>query len=311
MSPPTVLVTGASGFIGSWMVSALARELRGSSIIGMGRRPERPTHWRGSNIEYIACDPLQRGTLKNSLPGQIDVVMHFAGDARTSVGLEDWTRQLEANVVLTSLLADYAVSAKAKLFLLASSVYVYSGSSTLPFGEEVVSLPVENLGASKLAAEALVKARALAGQFQSIAFRIFTAYGAGSRPNQFIPEAIRKLRSKDDVAQFGSPDVKRDFIYVEDVVAAFLAGLVFNGKPRAHETLNVGSGTPVTIKEVVCLLAEILEVKKRIEFIPSAQNANGSTRDHQADLQRIKEVLGWKPKVPLKAGLRRMIEHTV
>ncbi|GEM_PF-1817412 len=308
MSPLTILVTGASGFIGSWLIPVLTNALPNSSIVGVGRRTEHPQESTGANYEYISCDLREPAGFKKYLPGKANVIIHLAGDPRTFLKPEEAGHQVRTNVMLTSNVLDYAVSAKTELFMLASSVYVYSGNLEIPFREEEVGVPAENLGATKIAAEALVKARAVSGCFRSLAFRIFTAYGPRFRQTQFIPQAIKKLKSGEPTARFGASDVKRDFIYVEDVAAAFLAGLSFQWQKQMHEVLNVGSGEATSIKEIVFLLAELMEIHKPIEFSSDPPNRNKVDNDHQADLRRIQTVLGWKPATPLREGLRRTIE---
>ncbi|MBM4135091.1 MAG: NAD(P)-dependent oxidoreductase [Nitrospira sp.] len=304
----TIVVTGASGFIGSWVMETLARECPNSSIIGVGRRAG-PSLWiDGPNCEYVSGDLLNPAIVRDRLPAKIDGLIHLAGDARTFVEPRDCTSQTEANVLLTARMADYAREAGAELFLLASSVYVYSGVVTCPFHEEAMAVPAENLGATKLAGEALVKARALAGCFHALAYRIFTVYGPRSRPTQFIPEAIRKLQSGEGAARFGAPEVKRDFVYVEDVAAAVVAGLTFRNTGQSWAALNVGSGRGTSIRELVFLLADLLGVTKRIEFSSEERTKNEANRNHEADVRRIKSVLGWQPTIPLKEGLRRTIE---
>lgn len=70
-------------------------------------------------------------------------------------------------------------------------------------------IPCENLGATKLASESLLKSRAVAGQFKAISFRIGTVYGPGAGPEQFIPQAIMKLSSPDPIVKFGARNIKK------------------------------------------------------------------------------------------------------
>jgi nucleoside-diphosphate-sugar epimerase len=305
----TILVTGASGFIGSWLVSLLAEQLPQGLIIGTGRRATFPLKLGAPNFQYVPCDLMFFSEMKRRFPARINVVMHLAGDGRTFVTEGEFVQQVQANVLVTANVIDYALSAKTELFMQASSVYVYSGNTSSPFKEDEINIPVENLGATKIAAEALARARSVAGCFRALSFRIFTAYGPRSRESQFIPQAIKKLRLPGKTVQFGPGDVRRDFVYVEDVAAVFLAGLGFLHQPRTYEALNVGSGVPTSIKEVVFLLAELLGVDKRIEFTGQDRAPSRADRDHQADLQRIRSVLNWKPVVPLKEGLRRTIQY--
>lgn len=307
MSSLKILVTGASGFIGSKVSRILAETLPDSSVIGIGRKKMPSNAPDFPNYEYFSCDLLEN-SLNNSLPGEVDVVMHLAGDRRTFVKPDDYTPQTYSNIVLTSNMADYAYSAKAKLFIYASSVYVYSGNTDPPFLEDSVAIPRENLGATKLASESLLKARAYAGQFKALSFRIGTVYGPGSSQGQFIPQAIEQLSSADPVAKFGSGDVKRDFIFIDDVAQAFAAGIRSLDRNVTYDAFNIGTNTQTSISEVVQILVDLIGTKKQIEFTASDKAGNDADTDHQLDIKKIGSFLGWQPHVTLHEGFSRTIE---
>lgn len=306
LSGKTVLVTGASGFIGSSFAEALADRFASSLVVGTGRslRNLRPR----PNLEFIACD-LLHARLRSVLPGRVDVVAHLAGDRRPHLQPLEFGQQMERNVVMTSAVADYAADAGAAAFLYASSVYVYSDRPTLPFSEDGLGLPVEHLGATKLAAEALLKARSHAGQFRTVALRIFTVYGPRSDPRQFVAEAIRKLTGEGTTAEFGPVDAERDFVFVEDVARAFIAAAEFAPRARPWEVFNVGSGVRTPVRLIVERLARIVGSDKTIRFAETA--ARSRSAPHQADISHAKRVLGWEPRVDLDEGLRRTVVSMV
>jgi len=307
MNLQNILVTGASGFIGSRVSQALASKFPDASIIGIGRKENAPTLSDLQNCEYISCD-LSNTELMNRLPRQVDVVVHLAGDRRTFIKNDEYTRQMVSNTVMTSRIADYASSAGARLFIYSSSVYVYSGNSTIPFKEDDLCIPGENLGATKLASESLLKARAVSGQFKAASFRMGTVYGPRSGATQFIPQAIMKLKSPEPTAKFGAGNVKRDFIFIDDVANAFAAAVsVLLEKDFTYEALNLGAGKAVSISEVVKVLSEEIGTGKKIEFSIPAGTGNKADTDHQLDVTRIHSVLGWQPEYSLADGLRQTI----
>jgi nucleoside-diphosphate-sugar epimerase len=302
-----ILVTGSSGFIGHQVSRTLAEKFPESTIIGVGKRAVPEKQILSSNYEYISCD-LTDGEAYKKLPDKIDVVIHLAGDRRTFVDTSDYTSQTITNILMTSRMADYAVLSKASLFIYASSVNVYTGNSVQPFSENDINLPIDNLGATKLAAESLLKARAVSGQLKVLALRIFTVYGPGARHDQFVPQAISKLLSPDPIAKFGPSDIKRDFLYIDDAVSAIIQGLAFRGKEIVFDVLNVGTGIKTSIREIVHLMADIIGTDKQIEFNAIGKMQNRPDIDHQADLNRVHSVLGWSPKVSLREGLRHTID---
>ncbi len=310
MTSLKIVVTGASGFIGSQVSLNLARKFPNFSVIGIGRRNILVDNLDFQNYEYVTCD-LMNVEMHKCLPSSVDVLIHLAGDRRTFVKLDDYSPQAVSNIMMTSRVADYAFLAKAKLFIYSSSVYVYSGNSTLPFKEDSFDIPGENLGATKLASESLLKARAVAGQFKALSFRIGTVYGPGASRRQFIPQAIIKLSSPDPVAKFGKGDVKRDFIFIDDVVRAFTSGLKLLEKNFTYNAMNVGTNVPTSIREVVQILADLLGSKKQIKFSKINKAANKADTDHQLDISMIHSVLKWQPEVSLREGLHKTIKSFV
>lgn len=309
MNQVRILVTGASGFIGSRVVETLSGKFPDAVISGTGRSKS-PLYPAGlPNYKYIQCD-LMDSEARKRLPDEIDVVIHMAGDRRTFVRPEELSAQAMSNIIMTSYMADYAATAKAKLFLYSSSVYVYSGNKSIPFREGSLTIPGETLGATKLASEALLKARAVSGQFKAASFRMGTVYGPRSGDTQFIPRAIMKLKDPGPAAKFGAGDIKRDFVFVDDAANAFAAAVtVLLEKDFNYEALNVGTGRAVSIREVVNVLAGELDSEKKIEFgVPAGGAGNKADTDHQLDLTRIRSVLGWQPEYSLTDGLRQTIK---
>ena len=149
----------------------------------------------------------------------------------------------------------------------------------------MLTIPGETLGATKLASEALLKARTYAGQFKALAFRIGTVYGPGASPEQFIPQAIKKLTSSDHVAKFGPADIRRDFICIDDVADAFVKAVErLYERDFMYEALNLGTNVSTSIKEIVAILAEITGSKKEIIFGTFKNIGSIADTDHQLDM---------------------------
>lgn len=312
MSPtrnPTFVVTGSEGFIGSWVTRALLEENPGAQVVGVGRNAHGSGATGREGYEHVRCDVRDASALQKRLPAQVQAVFHLAADGRTGLPAEERQGQFDANVVGTNAVAAYTAAARAGLMVFASSVYVYSGMPGLPFREERVGLPSEHLGATKLAGEAILRARARAGEFQVASLRIFTTYGPGSRPHQFLPEAIGKLDYPGTSAQFEAPNVQRDLVFVEDVARAFVRALSLGERTEeAFVALNVGSGRGTAIRDIVAVLARLLGTSKEINFGPPVEAEPGAARDHRADISKIREILGWSPRITLEEGLARLIE---
>lgn len=308
MKAASILITGASGFIGSYLSQILSESFPSVSIVGTGRKKNTSLVKEYPNFEYIQCDLLDKSSIRKQLPNRVDILIHLAGDRRTFVELGEFSAQTISNTVMTSYIADYAYSAKTNLFLYASSVYIYSGNDVPPFRESAFGLPCENLGATKLASESLLNARAVSGHFKALSFRIGTVYGPGASSEQFISQAIKKLTSSDQVACFGAGHIKRDFIFIDDVVCAFNEGVKSFGRNFTYDAFNIGTGIGTSIKDVVYLLADLICTNKKIEFSQQSYGRTDADKDHQLDLTRARSVLGWQPKISLREGLSRTID---
>ena len=304
----TFIVTGACGFIASHIIKELCKSYPNYTVIGVGRSECPEDLISLKNFEFITLDLLE-GNLHRRLPNNVETILHFAGDRRSFVAGADRTKQFRSNVLITAELADFAILAKASRFLFASSVYVYSGCNDVPFQENMAIFPAENLGMSKLCAESVLNVRSCAGDFQSTVFRIFTTYGIGAGTDQFISVARKKLLDTAPEAIFGNSEIKRDFIYIDDVVDAVLKSLqIGNSKfvPNGFHAMNVGSGEATSISDTVQLLAKVLNVTKPIKFKDNAISVRSGDNCHQADLTNIRQFLDWEPKVTLEMGLKKM-----
>jgi len=305
MSYDSILITGTSGFIGSYLSNFLVKQMPHMLIYGVSRSNPITNVDCHNNFESISCDLRSLANVKKTLPSKVDAIIHLAADARSFLTSSEASQQFLSNLTITSNLLEYAQNAQVKRFLHTSSVYIYSGNSSIPFQEDQLSLPTESLGASKLASEALVKEHALRNQFQAIAFRLFTVYGKNARKSQFLPQAIKKLLSNVDPIQFGPGYSLRDFIHIQDVASAYLAALM-SALEDSFTAFNVGTGRATSIKEIVLMLSELLTIDKTILF---QNHRNISDSDHQADITLIEKLLNWKPTLSLEEGLRKLLSE--
>lgn len=303
-----ILITGASGFIGRHTLRICSKFYPNTEIVGIYRfsKPK----YEAENVRWIQadlCEPTDLG----KLPKTYDIVIHLAGDRRGFVSLKEYHFQLEANVVMTSRLADHAGQAGCKSFIYASSVYAYSGVEKSPFVEDEIAIPVEMLGASKIASESLLKARAKNGQFKCLVLRVFTVYGPGSVPTQFVPIAINKIKQAGKRVKFGSSLVKRDFIYVKDVAEAFAKSVrVAIVQYDSYDVINLGTGIGTPVRKLVSEITDILGSKKDILFNDDLPMQSGDG-DHCADIEKMKKKLNWEPRTNLNDGLKLTINGVI
>ena len=301
-----ILITGAGGFIGTALSKFLVRDNAEYEIFCLVRKKNKNFESIQENLRIIEAD-LQSNNFKKKLPKKIDTIIHLAGNSKTFLTSFESRKQFSTNLDLTSNLLDYSEKAKPSKLIFASSVYVYSGGNQIPFVETSQVMPSESLGASKLASEALFKSFSFSNNIDTLSLRLFTVYGPGSRKEQFIPQAIKKILSKKNPVSFGNPSVKRDFIFIDDVLEAFRLAIKKDLK-RCFKVINVGSGKAYSIESIVYKLKEILNAKKEVKFAKESKKDKNADSDHLADISSAKSYLDWSPKVGIQKGLRVTVD---
>jgi UDP-glucose 4-epimerase len=288
-----VLVTGGAGFIGHHLAHALVR--RGVAVtvldnLAMGRRENIPAAAR-----FVAGDVRDPAAVREALEG-VDAVLHQAAIVSIRASVADFVRDAEVNLMGTLQLLQQMAGRPIRRAVLASSMAVYADSPRPePLSERAPTEPIAPYGAAKLAAERYwLMMNAQAG-IPATVLRYFNTYG----PNQtFTPYVgvitifIRKLLAGEPPVIFGDGEQRRDFIHVDDVVAANLAVLDAPDGPVAGQIFNVGTGRATSVKEVAAGLIAVLAPGTRPTYAPPQP---GELRNAIADTSAIRRALGWTP----------------
>tara|TARA_Y100001936_G_scaffold151856_1_gene148092 strand:- start:63 stop:989 length:927 start_codon:yes stop_codon:yes gene_type:complete len=300
-----ILITGGNGFIGSKLIQELTRQYNNLEIYCISRSSKKFENLDSNNLHFIKYDLLSKEKPKG-LPKNIDVIYHLAALSKTFLKQSEARKQFIENVTLTSNVIKLSEKLSTKKIIFGSSVYVYSGTKSKPFSENMPLFPEEFLGASKLSSELILKAYSLSSKVNICSLRLFTVYGEGSRDNQFIPETIRKLSTSSTKAAFGNPKVTRDFVYISDVIRALILALESNIK--GYIPINIASGEAISIGLAVELIQNILNSKKDIKYNEMKLQNNKGDSDHSAKIDLANEILGWKPEIKFETGIRITVE---
>ncbi|HEV3145970.1 MAG TPA: NAD(P)-dependent oxidoreductase [Gemmataceae bacterium] len=295
MTTKRVLVTGASGFIGRHSLPALVeREYEIHAVYAKGL-PEGPGTWHRADL----LDPVQRDRLLDEV--RPTHLLHFAwyavhGSYWTSVENLRW---VEASLALLRRFADHG----GRRAVLAGTCAEYDWDFEFCSEEATPANPKTLYGVSKnalrLVAEAFARQTGL-----SLAWgRIFFPYGPGEQAGRLIPSVIRSLQHKEPV-RCSDGRQYRDFIFVGDCAGAFAALL----DSEVEGVVNIGSGKPLTIREVVAaIVAEIPGASEvPVEFGAVAARP-GDPPMLLADIRRLVNEVKWKPETELNEGIRRTV----
>ncbi|MBD9501703.1 NAD-dependent epimerase/dehydratase family protein [Pseudomonas sp. BGr12] len=290
---PTALVTGASGFTGSYMVDALKQ--RGFYVVGLGSEA---TH----ADETLACDLTDMAAVRTAIQkAQPDWVIHLA--ALAFVGHEDQEAFYRVNVFGTlNLLSALAELEKSpKRVLIASSANVYGTPGIEVISEDICPAPVNHYACSKLAMEHMV-----ANWFDRLPIviaRPFNYTGPGQSDRFLIPKIVSHFAQQKPVIELGNLDVSRDFSDVRDVVEAYLHLLDSDVHSRK---INVCSGKAVALREVLTMMEELAGYKITVQVNPAFVRAN-EIPVLRGSYEALAHTTGFTPRHDLKQTLEDML----
>lgn len=301
-----VVVTGASGFIGSHLCDRLLGA--GHEVVGIdGYVPFYPRALKEKNIASALASNRFRleetlieeaAGLESILEGA-SAIYHLAAQAgvRASWG-EDFAGYVEHNVLGTQRLLEAAVSASVPRLVYASSSSVYGDVKELPLRESMALAPVSPYGVTKLAAEHLVHLYGKADGLSVTSLRFFTVYGPRQRPDMAFHRFLKAVRDGQPITLFGDGEQTRDFTFIADLIDVLQSALV-QGKPGC--VYNVGGGQRISVLKVLEAIASVTGREVRIERMAGQK---GDMRDTLADTTLAARDLGFVPKTPLATGLK-------
>jgi len=191
-----------------------------------------------------------------------------------------------------------------------SSGTVYGNQSIQPVKENAVPNPRSPYAVSKLAAEYYTKTIGALWGIETVCLRVFNAYGPGQHHppvhTPVIPNFLLQAWENGTIVIHGNGDQTRDYVYVDDVVNAMVAA---SGAPEVNTlTINVGSGTEVSVRELAKMVTEVTGGKPEIVYNP--RNEGGLSR-LCADLTLAREKLGYEPKTTFLDGLKTTLEREI
>jgi len=301
----SIVITGGAGFIGSALVHALV----------------------GGGAEVAIIDDLSTGTMANVHPAagfrclditrpglaaaidqvRPDAIIHLAAQVSVSASIADPEHDRHVNVDGTRAVAEAAVAAGARRVLFASSAAVYGEPVSLPLVEDGPTRPAVPYGFSKLAAEAVLADVLRPAGVDFACLRLANVYGPRQRADGeggAVAEFASRMAAGGSPKIYGSGRQTRDFVYVADVAAAFLAAAAFEGElalPGENgPAYNVSTGSATSVN----VLAEGLRFALRFPgVIEHAEPRPGDVEASVLDPSKAARVFGWRSAVGLEGGL--------
>jgi UDP-glucose 4-epimerase len=291
-----ILITGVTGFIGSY----LAKYLAASGAMVGGMDIVAPTN---ISLAYFHCAGINKTALQEVFENfKPTVCIHCAGSASVPFSVENPLFDYEQNTYTTyQLLEALRVYQPTCKFILLSSAAVYGNPQQLPITENSPTQPISPYGMHKLMAEMACQEYTNLYNIPTAIVRIFSAYGSGLR-KQVIWDICEKTKLQPHILLKGKGDETRDFIHVTDIVQGIVAVLQ-HGDYQAS-IYNLASGESVSIKHLVELLLHTINPAYQVTFDGIAPV--GNPLYWEADNTKITK-LGFLPTISLQEGIKQYV----
>lgn len=307
MKRESVLVVGATGFIGRRLVARLAREYGGVLCLALRDRGQHQRMPQG--VTAVVADSLRPADLGRALEQtRADVVVNVAA-AGVLPGLEDPGSLIAGNVDVVEALLTALEPAPPRLFLQAGSWSEYSAAVPgVPVAESHTSLPTSLYGAVKAAATIVGNALARTKEIPFVTMRMFNVYGPGEAPTRLLPYLIGRLGDGQPVDLTPGAQV-RDFVYIDDVVEAFIVA-ARPGALEAYSVYNICSGIPTSVRHIAESTADTMKKSRDLLLFGRRAHRSDEPLWVVGDGRRFEAATGWRPQVSIEEGIRRTVAES-
>jgi len=300
-----VFITGAAGFIGSHLTKKLLQE---GLEVGILKR-EHSNVWRIKDVldkvRIYNADLRDNYEISKAISSfGPDIVFHLATYYAVGHTSDEIVPMIESNVLGTINLLE-ASKESVGLFVNTSSSFVYK-ESTSKLSENSALSPFNLYALTKIQAEQACTFYAETYGLKTVTFRIFPPYGPADHERRLVPYTINSLLNGDR-PKMTTGNQRWDFIFVDDIVAAYLSLLSVSDLPNKQEVVNVGTGIAVSVREVVMMIKDIIgsEIEPDWGAIPHRENEMWALL---ADINKAQTLLGWRPTTQLETGLELTVK---
>ena len=311
------LITGAAGFIGSFLCHKLAKE--GNKVIAIdnfsnyydvGLKNNRVKELLAPlNIDVVNLDIVDDTKFDDLVSkSKPDVVINLAAQAGVRLPLKETDKYVNSNLVGFSNVLRSTVNNKVPYFLYASSSSVYGDKAAIPYIESEQNLhPNSFYGATKLANELLTPTLIQNSSTAARGLRFFTVYGPWGRPDMAYFRMIANVISGAEFNFFGDGSVERDFTFIDDAINSVMALTteLQKRKPGYSDVVNLGGGRPLSMNYLLQTISSIS--KNEVKFNRLNSNSNDAKKT-MSDSNYIESLIGSKPNTKLEDGIAKTIE---
>jgi len=302
------LVTGAAGFIGRSIAAALLA--RGETVRGIDSfiAGKRSNLVGLEAMEFIEGDLANPAACAQACDG-VEFVFHEAALASVPRSVDDpvATNVNCIDATLNVLVAAHAAGVRRVVY--AGSSAAYGDAPTLPKVESMLPDPISPYAVAKLAGEHYLRCFTRVYGLETVVLRYFNVFGPYQDPTSHYSGVLaifcRRMLSGDPITIYGDGEQSRDFTYIDNVVNANLLAAAAPAEKVSGRMMNLATGTRITLNEIFKILRELTGYQDQPTYAPTRA---GDIRDSLANIRLAQELLGYKPTVDFREGLRRTVD---
>jgi len=274
----SILITGATGFIGKHLIKKIPNY-------------NMAVDQNGKNIDLR----IREEVLKIK---KVDIVIHLAGKIP---GKENYSKNVffEHNFLGTLNILEYCVKKKVKKIIFVSS-YVYGNPKKNPINEKYEVKPHNTYAKSKVLSEEICKIYAKKYKIEIIILRPFNIFGNLQKDNSLISNIIKSIKNNSSITIINKNN-KRDYLFIDDLIDVIIKLIDYKCK---FEIFNIGSGKSYSFENIVQLFEKENKIKIKRKYKISKKN---NIPKIQADITKIKKEIKWNPKYTLVEGIEKII----
>lgn len=307
----TILITGIAGFIGSNTAKKLLE--RGDEVVGIDNfnsyydptlKKRRISDFLGNyKIKIYRLDIADKNELKRVFEeNKIDKICHLAAQAGVRYSLENPDAYLQSNITGTNNLLELVKDFSIKDFVFASSSSVYGGNKNFPFAEsDNVDHPISLYAATKKTNELQAYVYHHLYGLNCFGLRFFTVYGPWGRPDMALFKFTEAILNGQSIDVFNNGQHKRDFTFIDDIVAGIIASL---DKCSGYEIFNLGNNQPVELEYFIKVIEGKLNKPAIKNYLPLQI---GDVPETYANIDKAKRMLGYEPKTGIEEGIEKFL----
>ena len=298
-----VLVTGGAGFIGSNLVDALVK--RKNKVLVVDNLSTGKKENLNKKAKFYKLDICSKKILEIFKKEKPEIVCHLAAQINVRKSVEDPLFDAKVNILGSLNLLEASKKTNVKKFIFASTGgALYGETKIIPTPEDHPIWPESPYGICKMTIERYLNYYWRLFKIPFVSLRLGNVYGPRQSPEGeagVVAIFTQKMLKNEDIFVFGDGKQTRDFIFVEDVVDAFLKSI----KKKVSGFFNIGTEKETSVNQIYSFLKKLTKTKSKKIKLPKKK---GDLRRSCLKIKKAKEKLNWEPKTPLLEGLKKTVE---